>query len=112
KLPTQAVQPPKLKVEPSEINLGRLSVGADRGTELHLTNLGMRLLYGSVAADCKWLMLGDAPGSTQKLFQFGADQAVPVHVVGKQLRAGTRPLEGRLVVESNGGTAAITVRAD
>jgi hypothetical protein len=112
KLPTQAVQAPKLKAEPTEINLGQLAIGADRATELHLSNLGMRLLYGSVASDCNWLGLGEAPGSTQKLFQFGADQMLAVHVIGKHLRAGTKPLEGRLVVESNGGSATVTVRAE
>jgi hypothetical protein len=110
KLPTQAVEAPKLKAEPTEINLGQLAIGADRHTELHLTNVGMRLLYGTVASDCKWLALGEAPGSAEKLFQFGADQTLPVHVIGKQLRAGTKPLEGRLVVESNGGTTTVTVR--
>src|SRR5262249_39103903 len=57
KLPTQAVQSPRLKAEPTEINLGQLRAGTDRATELHLSNLGMRLLYGSVATNCKWLTL-------------------------------------------------------
>src|SRR6516162_1858693 len=47
KLPTQVVEAPKLQVEPREINLGRLAMGADRTIELHLRNTGMRLLYGS-----------------------------------------------------------------
>ena len=64
----------------------------------------MRLLYGSVAVDdCKWLSLGEPPGTAQKLFQFGSDTAIPVSVQGKRLRAGNKPLEGKLVVESNGG---------
>src|SRR5438067_7437394 len=47
KLPTQALQEPKLQAEPSEINLGLVKINQDRATELHLTNLGMRLLYGT-----------------------------------------------------------------
>src|SRR5262249_36843357 len=42
KLPTQALQNPKLQAEPSEINLGVIKINEDRATELHLTNLGMR----------------------------------------------------------------------
>ncbi len=112
KLPTNVLQSPKLKAEPTEINLGQVPVGSDRSSEIHLSNLGMRLLYGSVVAECKWLTLGDAPGGAEKLFQFGADTIIPVHIRGQNLRAGTKPLEGRLVVESNGGTATITFRAD
>jgi hypothetical protein len=112
KLPSQALQAPKLQAEPSEINLGLLKVGEERATELHLSNLGMRLLYGTVASDCKWLALGEAPGSPQKLFQFGAETTLAVHVLGKHLRAGTKPLEGRLEVESNGGTSTIIIRTE
>ena len=48
------------EVEPSDINLGVLPMGSDRNLDLHLSNLGMRLAYGSVASDCKWLTLGEA----------------------------------------------------
>ena len=104
KLPSQAVQPPKLQAEPSEINLGQLKVGDNRTTELHLTNLGMRLLYGTVTSDCKWLTLGDAPGHPEKMFQFGAEAIIPVQVRGQHLRGGTKPIEGHLIIDSNGGT--------
>jgi hypothetical protein len=112
KLPSQVLEPPRLQAEPGEVSLGRLPVGADRTLELHLTNLGMRLLYGSVASDCKWLKLGDPPGQSQKVFQFGDEAVIAVQVRGHYLRAGRRPLEGRLVIDSNGGTATVTVRAD
>jgi hypothetical protein len=111
KLPSHVLDAPRLQVEPSDVNLGVIKVGSDRKLELHLGNQGMRLLYGSVVSDCKWLTLGDGPGNAQKLFQFGNDAVVPVHVRGQHLRAGNKPLEGRLVVESNGGTATIKVRA-
>ena len=112
KLPSQAVQEPKLQAEPSTINLGQIKINENRATELHLSNLGMRLLYGTVTSDCKWLTLGDAPGHPEKLFQFGADSVIPVQVRGQHLRAGTKPVEGQLIVDSNGGTVSVTVRAD
>ena len=112
KLPTQVLQPPKVKVEPSEINLGQLRMGTDRNIELHLSNQGMRLAYGSIVSDCKWLTFGEGAGAVEKLFQFGADAVIPVHVKGQFLRAGNQPLEGHLVVDSNGGATTVTVRAD
>ncbi len=112
KLPTQALQPPKLQAEPSVVNLGLVKIGQNRATELHLTNLGMRLLYGNVTSDCKWLTIGEAPGHPEKIFQFGADAVLPIQVLGKNLRAGSKPVEGHLVVDSNGGTTTVTFRAD
>src|SRR5262249_12621271 len=112
KLPTQTLQAPKLVAEPSEINLGVIPFGTDRNFELHLANHGMRLLYGSVVSDCKWLTLGDPPGNPQRLFRFGAEGNILVQLRVQHLRAGNKPLEGHLVVESNGGQATITVRAE
>jgi hypothetical protein len=112
KLPSQAVQAPKLQAEPSEINLGQVKVGDNRVTELHLTNLGMRLLYGTVTSDCKWLTLGDAPGHPEKMVQFGVEAVIPVQVRGQHLRAGTKPNEGHLIIDSNGGTITVTFKAD
>src|SRR5262249_38757162 len=113
KLPSNVLDSPKLRAEPQDISLGTVQVGQDRKFQLRLENQGMRLLSGSVTADdCVWLTLGDAPGSPQKLFQFSHDTVIPVHVRGKQLRAGNKTLEGRLLVESNGGTATVTVRLD
>jgi hypothetical protein len=112
KLPTQVLEPPKLKAEPRDVNLGLLKIGEDRTTEIHLSNLGMRLVYGTVVSDAKWLTLGDAPGNPQKIIQFGAETVIPVHIRGQHLRAASKPLEGRLVVESSGGTATIVFRAD
>ena len=112
KLPTQSLQNPKLQAEPSEVNLGQLKIGENRASEMHLTNLGMRLLYGTVTTDCKWLALGDAPGHPTKMFQFGAEAIIPVQVRGQHLRAGSKPIEGQLVIDSNGGTSTVTVRAD
>jgi hypothetical protein len=112
RLPTQVLQAPQVKVEPSVISLGVVPMGSDRNLDLHLSNLGMRLAYGSVVSDCKWLTLGEGQGASQKLFQFRADAVIPVHVKGQFLRAGNQPLEGHLIVDSNGGAMTVTVRAD
>jgi hypothetical protein len=112
-LPSGVLDPPKLRAEPAEINLGVLRPGDTREFPLRLENRGMRLLYGSVScADGNWLALGDPPGSSQKLFQFTHEAAVVVRVRGDRLRASRRPLEARLLVESNGGTANVVVRAE
>jgi hypothetical protein len=112
KLPTQVVQAPKLKAEPTEVTLGIVPMGADRHFELALSNQGMRLLYGSVVSDAKWLTLGEAPGNAQKLFQLRDEGSVPVQVRGQHLRAGSKPLEAQLLIDSNGGRQAVRVRAD
>lgn len=112
KIPSQVVEAPQLQAEPGAINLGQLAMGTDRSVELHLSNRGMRLLYGSVASDSKWLTLGDALGLPQKVFQFGEETVIPVQIRGQYLRAGTRPLEGQLVIDSNGGSVTVMVRAD
>ncbi len=112
RLPSQVLEGPKLKVEPREVSLGQLKMGADHHFDLQLTNLGMRLLYGSVSADCKWLTLGEAPGSQEKLFQFHGEMTTPVQVRVQFVRAGTKPLEGQLVVDSNGGPVAVKVRVE
>ena len=48
----------------------------------------------------------------EKLFDFTSELVVPVHVRGQQLRAGPKPLEGRLVIESNGGNVTVLVTAE
>jgi hypothetical protein len=113
KLPAGVLLPPRVKVYPQEVHLGVLPFGTDQRFELHLENSGHRLLRGSITCeDTPWLVLGDGPGSPEKLFQFGHEAVIPVQVKGKRLRAGHKPLEGRLLVESNGGTVAVMVRVD
>jgi hypothetical protein len=112
RLPTQVLRPPLLEATPREVHLGQLRVGADRQVEIHLSNLGMRLLYGSVATDCRWLAVSEAPGSQQRLFQCGDETTLTVLVHGQHLRAGIKTQEGRLLIDSNGGTAEVVVRAE
>jgi hypothetical protein len=112
-LPSDVLDPPRLAVETQEINLGILPVGTEgRRFDLRLENQGMRLLYGSVTCtDALWLSFGDAPGAGAKHFQCCHDQVLPVHVVCDRLRAGNKPLEAHLTLETNGGTATVLVRA-
>ena len=113
KLPTDVLNEPQLHVEPEALNLGTVKAGEDRELMLHLDNQGMRLLYGTVTCeDTPWLVLGDKPGVPKKIFQFGHEMGIPVHVVGKHLRASNKPLEGKLVIESNGGDFLVGVRAE
>jgi hypothetical protein len=111
RLPTQALAAPKLHVESAEIKLGPLQVGRDARIQLRLANQGMRLIYGAVTSDCQWLAPGDG-GNAQKLVQFQRETTIPVTVRGQHLRAGGKPLEGKLIVESNAGTAEVVVRAE
>jgi hypothetical protein len=110
KLPSEVLQPARLQAEPSTVNLGRVTPGKDTQFDLVLANQGMRLLFGAVACDCDWLALGDGRG--QKVFQTQAEVTIPVRVLGNKLRAGAKPYEGRLCIDSNGGTTTVTVRAE
>jgi len=113
KLPTEVLLEPKLAVEPTEINLGQLTNRANRQIELHLYNQGMRLLYGSVTCENGvWLALGQAPGSPQKVFQFGSELVIPVQIRGKLLQASSKPQEGRLSIDSNGGRMTVVIRVE
>jgi hypothetical protein len=112
KLPTSALQPPRLYVQPVELNLGTLTVGGTRRFALRLQNQGMRLLYGAVTCeDTPWLAVGDPPAA-EKVFHLRDELVVPVLVCGDRLRASPQALEGRLVVSSNGGSATVYIRAD
>lgn len=112
-LPTDVLEPPRLLVEPTEINLGQLKIGEERQFELHLLNQGMRLLHGTVTVEgCVWLGLGEAPSTPQKHFQFGSEQVIPVRIRGHQLRANARSQEAQLTVESNGGNFLLTVKVE
>jgi hypothetical protein len=114
KLPSETLSEPRLEVETRDLNLGIVPAGTERQFQIHLENQGMRLLYGTVSCSEKtaWLTLGEGPGVTSKSIQFGHDLRLTVKVVPDRLRAGNKPLEGSLVVETNGGVATIKVRAE
>lgn len=111
RLPTDVISPPKLQVEPLSINLGVLKPGEDQHTELRLANHGQNLLYGTIAAvDCPWLTLGEAPGTPEKSFQLLREGTIRVNLRGAALRASKSPLDGTLVVDTNGGTQTVQIR--
>ena len=98
KLPSTAREPAKLQVEQREIDLGEMPSGTEQRLTLSLKNLGMGLLQGTVSCgETPWLAVGDAPAGPQKRFQCRQDLNLPVHVVGKALRANAKPLAGKLV---------------
>ncbi len=113
KLPCSNREPPRLFVQPMEVNLGQLSRSSDRQFVLHIENQGMGLLQGTIACDnTAWLMLGEGTGSPRKVFHCLHEYTLPVQVHGKALRAGIKPLVGQLILSSNGGATVITVRAE
>jgi hypothetical protein len=111
-LPCTARLNASLVVQPLEINLGQLIDATAPKFSLHLFNHGGGMIYGSVTAEADWLTLGDAPGSPRKLFQFHHDCEVTAQVVRKNLRASPKPIDGRLVVETNAGLAVVMVRIE
>lgn len=112
KLPSNVLTEPRLRVDPLEVNLGLLEGDRERTFQLELENQGMRLLYGTISSSEAWLLLGEAPGSTEKHFHFLDECRIPVHIYPGRLRASKKPIEGRLIVESNGGLFNIKIRAE
>jgi hypothetical protein len=110
-MPGSSRAPASLVVRPSEVTLGELRPGVDRRLVFHLENQGGGLLYGSAAAKDDWLRIGDGPGLAQKAVQFRGQMDLTIQVVGRALRAGDKPLSGRLVIRTNGGERTVTVRA-
>ena len=72
----------------------------------------MLLLHGTVSSDCDWLVLGERAGPSLKMFQTRSEHTLPVHVVGNKLRAGSKPMQGDIAIETNGGSLTIPVRAE
>jgi hypothetical protein len=108
-----ALRPPKLAVLQAEENLGTLEPGKDHKFELAISNQGMLVLRGMVVADCDWLSFGDrtAAGPASKMFQTRHKYSLPVRVLGDKVRAGRKPLEGQIVIDTNGGCITVPVRA-
>jgi hypothetical protein len=111
-LPGPELPRAQLRVEPAEVDLGGLALGRDRSFAVRLVNGGSRLLHGSVACpDSVWLLLGGPDGGTEKHFKFVRDLELAVHVRGDSLRASPKSLEAHLLIDSNGGSVTVTVRA-
>jgi hypothetical protein len=113
KLPCTNREPPRLFVQPMEINLGILSRSSDRHIVLNIENQGMGLLQGTASCEeTAWLMLGEGVAAPRKVFQCLHEFKLPVQIHGKALRAGNKSWEGRLTIDSNGGPAVIVVRVE
>ncbi len=111
RLPASVLRPPKLRITPEVIDLGTVRPGEDRSCELTLRNEGMRLLYGSASCDDhEWLSLGSGPRSSRRVFQFTDRLVLPVRITGKSVRAYGKPQEAMILLESNGGVVAVTLR--
>jgi hypothetical protein len=108
----EALRPPKLALASPVEDLGALEPGKDRKIELAIENQGMLLLRGSGTTDCDWLSFGDQQGNASaKLFQTRDTYTLSVRVVGSKLRAAKAPLEGQIVIDTNGGRQTVAVRA-
>jgi len=126
--------PAKLAVGPSDVNLAQLIPDTDYTFDLVIQNQGKLLLQGIVLSNFDWLTFGEvkppptaqgpltvhpceqplahSAGPSQKMFQSRVGCSIPVLIRGSKLRAGLKPLLGEIIVDSNGGTIAVPVRAD
>jgi hypothetical protein len=112
KVPSTVLTEPKLTVKPEEVSLGVLDSTKERKFELELENTGGRLLYGTASSTSPdWISLGEA-GAQEKHFQFTHEMKVPVHVRPGTVRASNKPIEARILIESNGGTITVILKAE
>ena len=108
----EALRPAKLALTSAVEDLGALEPGMDYKLEVVIANQGMLMLVGSVMTDCDWLSFGGHQGNNStKLFQTRDTYTVSVRVMGSKLRAGKQPLEGQIVIDTNGGRETVAVRA-
>ena len=107
-----ALRLPRLGVQSAEENLGPLAPGADHKFEVVIKNQGMLVLRGMIITACDWLVIGDRPGPSEKMFQTRNIFSIPVRIQGSKLRAGRKPLEGEIVIDTNGGTVTVPVRVN
>lgn len=130
------LRPAEVAVGVPEINLERLAPGTDYVFDLYVLNKGMLLLHGSASSNFDWLVFGgqvgplpdkvDTPriracqrsgavsdhGPSQKLFQTRQGCTIPVLILGSKLRAGLKPMTAEIIVDTNGGTITVPIRAD
>jgi hypothetical protein len=106
----ESLRPATLAVESLEENLGEMTPGTDRTFEVVIFNQGMLPLRGMLTSTCDWLVFGDRAGPSQRMFETRNVCTVPVRVLGSKLRAGFQPLQGDIIVDSNGGSITVPVR--
>jgi hypothetical protein len=108
----EALRRPNLTLGAAEESLGTLTPGHDKTFELTILNRGMLILRGTAISNCDWLVFGDRTGPSQKMFQTRNICNLKVRALGHKLRAGLKPLQGEIVVDSNGGTQTLVVKAE
>jgi hypothetical protein len=107
-----ALRPARLALPATIEDLGELQPGQEHKFDVVIENHGVLLLRGSVTTDCDWLFFRDRQDNTSaKLFQTRDSFTLPVRVAGHKLRAGKKPLQGHIHIDTNGGRQTITVRA-
>jgi hypothetical protein len=106
----ECLRPAKLAVESSAENLGELALGADCTFEVVIFNQGMLLLRGMLTSTCDWLVFGDRAGPSQKMFETRSVCTIPVRVLGSKLRAALKPVQGEIIIDSNGGSITVPVK--
>lgn len=112
RLPTEALRQPMLHLLAAVEDLGTLEPGVDHKFEIVISNKGGLVLTGTAVTDCEWLFFGDRQGNvSRKLFQTRDNYTLVARVVGSMLRAGQKPLEGQIVIETNAGTMTVVVKA-
>lgn len=108
----EALRPPKLTLDSTEINLGQLRPNKDQVFELTVINQGMLVLRGMVTSNADWMVFGDRAGPKHKMIQTRNLCTLRIRALGSKLRAGNKPMVGEIVVDTNGGTITVPVRAE
>ncbi|MSR31758.1 MAG: hypothetical protein EXR99_09660 [Gemmataceae bacterium] len=113
RMPVSNLGEAQLVTDTETLNLGLLRVGQKFKSSVKLRNKGRRLLFGTVTLEgLPWLSLSQDKARPRSRFQLIAEAPLPLYTLGDQLRSSDKPLEGKLILETNGGSKVIVVRAD
>lgn len=113
-LPVSIDLKPELQAEIERINLGILKPGDDRDLYIQLKNTGLGMLKGSAVINCPdfWITLGDGSGTNQKSLHFINEFKLHIRIQGKRLRASDKPLNAKIMIETNGGSREVLITAE
>ncbi len=106
------LRPAKLAVQSAEEKLEKLTPGTDKTFEIVIANQGMLVLHGMVSTTCDWLVFGGRAGPKQRAFETRSLCPIQVRALGAKLRAGLHPMQAEVVIDSNGGTITVPIRAE
>ena len=113
-LPVSINLKPELQTEIERINLGILKPGDDRDLYIQLKNTGLGMIKGSAVINCPdfWITLGDGSGTNQKSLHFINGFKLHIRIQGKRLRASDKPLNAKIMIETNGGSQEVLITAE